>query len=227
MIKRLVTFVFPLLFGLVMVYLRLNRFDWYWFLIKEDSIFEYLQFLGLFISGMVLMKQYWSANHKKSLVSLTLFGLALGLLAISLEEISYGQRLFNINNPQYFAENNIQNELTLHNLSNIQPFLAGGYMGISLLLGVIFPLIKLILQKILIKNSYLLIHRKLVHLPGWELSGYFIPVGVVYALLVFWQPFGAIMDSGVPLMIWQDQEFGETLLALGIWLHIKNNKCFQ
>jgi hypothetical protein len=76
----------------------------------EDGFFEYLTaalFLG---SAFYFTRAFLKTKN--------IFFLLLGLLFFAGfgEEISWGQRIFHVETPEYFEQNNVQGELTLHNL---------------------------------------------------------------------------------------------------------------
>lgn len=61
----------------------------------------------------------------------------VGLFLVGMEEIAWGQALFGFDSPEFFAQNNVQGETTLHNLSGIHgrffilhlSFCVGGLIG--------------------------------------------------------------------------------------------------
>jgi hypothetical protein len=93
---------------------------------QEDSLFETLTAVGFFISGVLFFLIIYyvrkdTRTEKK--LGITVFFLILALLSILIsgEEISWGQRLFNLETPEYFANNNIQKETNFHNiLTNLE-----------------------------------------------------------------------------------------------------------
>jgi hypothetical protein len=149
--------------------------------------------------------------------------MAVVLFFVSFEEISWGQRLDNLQTPAYFAQHNVQNELSLHNLDTVQPYLELAYFVLGLGLVFVKPVVWL-LSKLILKESspkWLKQASKtlLAILPNWDLTWYFLPLSLIYGILIFYKPFGIILKTGVPLMIGRDQELGETLLAIGLFLH--------
>ena len=84
---------------------------------REDGPLESvsaLLFLSLSLLTLFLAYKFYREN-------LTLRFLMCALLAVIYfvmfgEEISWGQRLFSIETPEYFLENNVQQEINLHNL---------------------------------------------------------------------------------------------------------------
>jgi len=108
-------------------------------------------------------------NIGKKLLKWLYFLLSLGMLFIFLEEISYGQRLFNIEPPDYFKEKNRQDEINFHNMIGfgltksmwIFKFLIGLYGTFSLYLAT-----KLISKKI--------VPKKCVEIVSWICPNYIL-----------------------------------------------------
>jgi hypothetical protein len=83
----------------------------------EDSLIENATAVLLAIAGVVLIHRVMA--HRGTLSRpLLMLGVIYGLAYIwaAGEEISWGQRIIGFENPQYFEQNNDQQELTLHNL---------------------------------------------------------------------------------------------------------------
>jgi len=118
-------------------------------LVHEDGPVEWLQFILFAAAGIVWII---TAFHYRSSRKQFIFTLFLCMVCIFLagEEISWGQRIFAIDTPVPFVENNYQNEMNLHNMEFL------GYKDLSYLafgvffltLGVLLPLAKAISQKI-------------------------------------------------------------------------------
>ncbi|NQU86348.1 MAG: hypothetical protein HQ541_11355 [Mariniphaga sp.] len=91
--------------------------DQLWQAVQEDAIFENMTILVLIACLVICInnsrKLIARKNHTGSLVYILL---SLGLFFVIGEELSWGQRIFNINSGSYFLENNTQSETNLHNL---------------------------------------------------------------------------------------------------------------
>lgn len=86
-------------------------------LVKEDGIIEYLgAFLWLLSSIYFFKIFYIFILNKKYRSAFFIFSLAILMFFAFGEEISWGQRIFGVETPEYMKENNIQGELNLHNL---------------------------------------------------------------------------------------------------------------
>ena len=87
----------------------------YKYLIKEDGIIEYSTAFFLLFSSIYLI---YAFNKNKNQNQYK-FGLLLFSFSFFFgfgEEISWGQRIFDIESPFFFSENNLQNETNIHNL---------------------------------------------------------------------------------------------------------------
>jgi len=85
--------------------------------VLEGGILEVTTEINYLICFFISWYIYISfRNMGKKLLKWLYFLLSIGMLFIFLEEISYGQRLFNIEPPQYFKDNNRQDEINFHNM---------------------------------------------------------------------------------------------------------------
>lgn len=89
-------------------------------LAKEDGFFEYAGAFFFLFTGILFLMNFWKGRKRGKVFSFrnALF-LVLGLVFILgfFEEISWGQRIFDIQTPEAIKEINAQDELNLHNLS--------------------------------------------------------------------------------------------------------------
>lgn len=196
-------------------YFRFNYFSAYEPLIAEDGLFEMLQFTFYFLASYLYIQAFRVALAKKQLLWSSATGLAaVVFFLVALEEISWGQRIFNLHNPDYFQEHNIQYEISFHNLDTVQPFLHWAYLIAGLLLSFSNTIISALYKG---KNMFITVCKE--QLPSTLLSFYFLPLSALYAILMFYKPFGIIMKNGVPFMLGRDQELVETFLTLGLALN--------
>lgn len=96
-------------------------------LYQEDHVLEYLSAAMAFAAGLVLIFTRHTAHLQR--IRLAIRILAIFLIFYSLEEISWGQRIFQIKSPEFFKANNYQQETTLHNFFN--PLFGWTYCVIS------------------------------------------------------------------------------------------------
>lgn len=84
---------------------------------REDMLVEWLTVLGLLAGSFVCFSRAFRVGASRGwMFLLTALGLGLMLFLAAGEEISWGQRLFGIESPDYFKENNTQQETNFHNL---------------------------------------------------------------------------------------------------------------
>lgn len=83
----------------------------------EDGFIEWLTVLPLLVVVFIAIRRLVKLSSKRSwLFSLCMLGLALLCFFVAGEEISWGQRIFNIESSSFFKKNNAQAETNLHNL---------------------------------------------------------------------------------------------------------------
>jgi len=84
---------------------------------KEDGFAEYGTAFLLFCSGFLLIYRFLKLQKvKKNLWKIGILAMALVFLFGAGEEISWGQRIFNVESSDFFIENNAQGETNLHNI---------------------------------------------------------------------------------------------------------------
>lgn len=82
----------------------------------EDFIVESVTALAACLASFILIVIAFRRNTRKYLsVFVTTLVIALSFFAIGMEEISWGQRILNIESRGFFLENNWQGETNLHN----------------------------------------------------------------------------------------------------------------
>lgn len=206
---KAIAFVLPLFIISGFLYLRYFKYEFYDFLISEDSIFEYFQAIAYFSTGVIYMLIAFKCTGETVRLQRILFITAgLGALIIAMEEISWGQRLFGINTPEWFQKHNIQNELSIHNLKPVQKIvhllyaLTGFVLSFGWIsLGENFPYQKL-------PPGLINIVRMLK--PKWFLMTYFLPLFLFYTSLL-------LTGSPGNYFTYNDQEVTELLLSLGLF----------
>jgi hypothetical protein len=77
---------------------------------EEDGFFEYSTALFFFLTSIICLKLFLNNKNYWFLILLLLFFLGFG------EEISWGQRIFGFETPDFVKENNVQKEFSIHNL---------------------------------------------------------------------------------------------------------------
>ncbi len=211
--------IFILLFSVsIIVYFYIIHEKNYSFFVKlsnEDGLVEYLTAIFYLMSSLTaFLVSFTFLKQTKKIFGILYFLLALGMFFVAGEEISWGQRIFEVSTPEYFSKNNVQNEITLHNLKPISENLHKFYK----LIGLYGTLAWLFF--IIIKKENKIINRYFI--PNWYLIGYFIPV------LFFYVYHDNIMPNNNFLNFTSiEQEPAELLLSVGFFLFVLRNKIRQ
>jgi len=89
---------------------------------EEDHLVENAQSLLFFVGAMLAGWIAWALGRRRRIGWVALYMLlAVGLGYLAGEEISWGQRIFQIETPGWFlAHHNNQDEMNLHNLPEVQ-----------------------------------------------------------------------------------------------------------
>jgi len=134
---------FILVASIVLLYFT-NK-DLYMFLSQEDSFFENATAILYFVAGSLLIISSLSKVKRSKIFWKEILTLLLGLffMFIAGEEISWGQRIFNLGTPEILKEYNVQNEITIHNIKFLSnSFSVHRLLNIfGLLNGIVFPLL--------------------------------------------------------------------------------------
>lgn len=211
---RIIVFLFPITLFLIFLCIKLLSPDTYILLVREDSVIEYAQTLFYFLSSIlsILVSRKFLKNMLA--VHAVLYGmLAIGFLFISLEEISWGQRIFSITNNDYFEQHNVQHEISLHNLNMIQPLLHPIYI----LIGAYGAFAWLIVRPLVSREKMKCGHIVNFVVPDWFISSYFFFVFFIDILFHFIKPYLG------GFLLWKDEEPAELLLSLGFLFFVITN----
>lgn len=88
-------------------------------LLTEDGIVEWMQFLTFAMTAGLLVfagAERWKRSGI-DLATLGMLGLGFVVAAAAMEEISWFQRILNVQSSEFFMQNNRQGETNLHNLA--------------------------------------------------------------------------------------------------------------
>jgi hypothetical protein len=194
----------------------------YYYFITEDSLSEYAQ-AGFYLMASLITALFvrCCVPHKLYFLAALYALLSLGLFFVGMEEISWGQRVLDIANPEYFRKNNVQRELTIHNLNTFQPVLRYCYMGIGLYGAISWVVIAPLLFVTKAKGSSFLHYVA----PPWYLAPYFFVCFVIYTFLHVIRPKYYISEIGLKIdevywkfLHWREEEHAELFLSLGFLL---------
>lgn len=105
---------------------------------KEDGPIEWLTVVGLVLSFLVCVTRVIKLKSQKTWVFISVWSfLALFTFFGAGEEISWGQRIFNIESSEWFKENNAQAETNLHNLvvdgKKVNKIIFSAFLGLALI----------------------------------------------------------------------------------------------
>ena len=213
-IYKILILIFPLIMLASFILLKVKLPEAYRYIIREDSYIEYAQFLFFFLSGLLsLVISINFLRTEQRLLGLLYLVLALGFLFVAFEEISWGQRLFNLQAKGYFEERNLQKEYTLHNLNGLTPL----HGALCQIIGFYGTFMWLLLPKGIKAISTV---RFLI--PDWYLAFYFLPSLFRPS---YYKYYRSLQDVG--FAVWRQQEPIEFLLALGLFLFIAIGKYRQ
>jgi hypothetical protein len=210
--KRLV-FGLPILLTLLMLFglkftLGYDNLS-YQRMLSEGSLIEYgtsLTYLLAFGFSLAVAK-YFRENKQKRL-GFIYYLLAAFFVVIALEEISWGQMIFNWDASSLFESHNVQQETNLHNLVWVNNYFYDGAIVLSLLGGFSF-----LIASLLPESQF---KKALKYLtPDSFLSSFFLTCFVIICFLKF-------LENPYPIHP-RDQEFAELMLSLGFLLFVLTN----
>lgn len=115
--------------------------------VREDGFIEWLTVLGLLMcAGVCAYRVVTLWRHKSALFTATLAFVTLVFIFGAGEEISWGQRILNVETSEFFEQHNAQGEMNFHNLKvngvkiNKLIFAKGIALAFLLYLAVLTPL---------------------------------------------------------------------------------------
>jgi hypothetical protein len=131
--------------GLVMsIVMPGKSFEHHWYG-REDGLLESATALALLAAALVCGYRCWILRHCRPRLFLLSTAAAGVILFFGMgEEISWGQRIFGIESPEFFQENNAQNETNLHNMvvagTSINKLVFGKLLAAAVVLYLMLPL---------------------------------------------------------------------------------------
>jgi cell division protein FtsW (lipid II flippase) len=138
--------------GYILFYTDLPKFEAY---VREDGIVEWMTVLGLLLGCITCIGRFITLRkHRSPWFLFVTLALALLLFFAAGEEISWGQRLFNIQSSEFFREKNSQGETNLHNLvvSGVKINKIIFSIGLVAAMGIYLVLLPLLYSKRTVKN---------------------------------------------------------------------------
>jgi hypothetical protein len=181
-------------------------------LVREDGPVEYATSVCYLAAGALAgLAAPGLLRREERLLAVLWAGFAVALVFASMEEISWGQRLFGVPTPP-LLEDNLQHEMNLHNLPLAQRFLHAAYIAVGLYGG---------LAGAFLEGRGPARFRELVRwlVPSRRLLACFLPVAIFYAVFDA-TPSRWVDSHGLRFGFLStfDQEPAELLLSLGFLL---------
>ena len=132
-LKQKLVFLMPPLVLILLIFIDILNRDLFIRLAYEDGIFEWIQLIFYLISASIFFSILRRLDIKKDLLKYILcLLLTLGLIFVAGEEISWGSRIFTFELPKEITQNNLQEELNIHNNKSIALFIPLLYIMIGL-----------------------------------------------------------------------------------------------
>jgi len=202
-----------LVIGVFLFYINYNAYKDY---VAEDGIIEWLTVIALFISADISIKRFFKLRSKRDFRFLaTLVFIALLFLFGAGEEISWGQRIFNIVSPDFFLQHNAQHETNIHNLIFLN--IKINKLVFSFLIGVI-----IVLYFTLITFLY---HNNQILKSFIDNHGIPIPrIGHIISLLIFIIIIELFPEHGDK---WELLEMGASFIFSLIIVHPLNEEIYN
>lgn len=177
---RFLIFLSAPIFIFSLLIIRLWPNDVFMRMVKEDSLVENSQFLVLIAAGVfAFFKSLKLIGISKIIAGLYLIA-SLGLFFVAGDEISWGQRIFDISTPANFLESNAQGETNIHNLSAIN-----NLNGIFYILIGFYGAFSWLITRNMSDKKFLTYFS-----PPWYLSSFFF-AGFIYNFVAVILMFGS------------------------------------
>jgi len=181
-------------------------------LVREDHLLEWIQSLTYFASSILaLFVAVHLLRNQERILGWLYIGLFMGLLFVAIEEISWGQRIFGLESPEFFMEFNRQEETNVHNLRPVR--LVEHY--IFILIGAYGCFAHLLWPRSITTRypsiiAFVTPHRRLFF--------YFFPVFAWFSYFEFMEKVIGSRPEDV-----LDQEVAEFFLAFGFFFFLATN----
>ncbi len=210
---KILIFLFPIISYLLFLILMKKDEGLFIEIIKEDSILEYIQFFLYLLSGIFTIRIVKRlVELKESKFKIIAFSiLAIFFFFIAFEEISWGQRILNFETPDSVASNNIQGELTMHNLAPLQLKMHYAYIAI----GIYGVFSRFLLKKIFTKQ-YLNLR---IFTPDYFLFSYFFLAILFWFLITYFPSVLSFMEGNI-MPAWKWQELFEMYVAMAFFSYV-------
>ena len=132
--------IFSIVFLLIVIGVILSRVDLAFFegfYVREDGFIEWLTIVALLFGAFLCFYRTFKLKSQRSfmfLLGMVLMGLVF-IFGVG-EEISWGQRILNIESSEFFMKHNAQREINIHNLivngKKINKIIFGTLLGVCI-----------------------------------------------------------------------------------------------
>lgn len=161
--------VAPFVMFLSLLVVRLWPFNYFLEFVKEDHFIENTQFVVLLVGSIWLACLTLAAKQKKQYrQALLILFFAAGLFLVAGDEISWSQRVFGIQTPEFIDQHNRQGETTFHNLEAVEWLVVWGYLLISWVGLLARPVIWLLAK------FWKPAKQLIAYTANWAIMGYFL-----------------------------------------------------
>jgi len=216
---KVAVFLLAILITLGFLFVKIQWSDFYLRIVQEDSFLEYGQFFAYGGASVVAVLAGLGSRKRGYLWNGYVFlFLAFVLMMVSMEEISWGQRLFAVTTPEFFEEHSSQKEINVHNLYPVQHVLHLLYVAV----GLVFSFGGIPARRLTSVRESKDAVRMTIRLfsPKWYLMFFFLPVAALYSYFIVLSLLRLSIRQAGNFIIARDQEPAELLLALGLLLYV-------
>ena len=209
-VRKTALFIFPFLLAIGFFTLFNKKLLVYERIGLEDGLLEWTQFVLFLLSSILAVLLAFKFKRNRILLLIYVI-IALGMFFVASEEISWGERVIDIEDvwiiPDSFMERNVQGERNFHNIDIFNSKVGLMYTLIGVW-GVFSDLFLKLLNRLKkIKRS---VFKILKHITNpWYLSMYFFPLFINLIITNEFRP--------------QHYEVSETFLSMGIFLFLLRN----
>lgn len=201
--SRLFIMITPVVVLASAYFLQTHDYVYFRWLVQEDGLVETAQVVFLLISAYCSLKLFLVHKAKDRLMAGLMFLGFAGFLFIAGEEITWGQRIFQWDTPEHYAQINLQSETNIHNLEQVFATTIRLYVVIAFYGAFAWTFAPLV--------SRVWPTERIVYLvPSGLLMGYFVP-SLIYNIY-------RVVSNALPMDRWE--ETTELLLYMGILLHM-------
>ena len=189
--------------------LRSSARESYYRFVREDGVAETFQALCILAASIVAAETARRLFKKQQKI----LGLGLGLFSaltfvVFCEEISWGQRIFGWQSPEYFQDANIQKETNLHNDVFFKSITHPALIAVGF-----YATFSPLLHAFLFRRRRFTAAFFTTEIP---LVGFFAVFTVVYVVYQYLNPIIAPYYNGFDVFLWQDLEMAETFFYAGV-----------